>query len=186
MCGCVFMSIYVYILCLLAFLQIWENVQRHVSWRNCAEHPDRHDQERIPVQGTDFRNTEDQRHLWNKVPFTDREVREQKCVFFLSSSRTWESKMISAHFTVRLSMCLSFKIALEFLFVFHFSSSACSVCLSFVLLQWQIGFAAGEIHPAALGPGQHLRWQYHSQRGKLQRDTWDMFFKFCTPWPHEH
>lgn len=50
-------------------------MQRHVSRRNCAEYLDRHDQERIPVQRADLRNTEDERHLRNKVPLTDREVK---------------------------------------------------------------------------------------------------------------
>lgn len=61
--------------CLNFLFQIWENVQRHVPRWDCAEHPYRHDQKRIPVQRTDFWNAEDQKHLRNKVPLTDREVK---------------------------------------------------------------------------------------------------------------
>lgn len=60
-------------------LQIWENVQRHVPGGNCAEYPDRYDQERIPVQRANFWNTQDKRHLRDEVPLADREVKRKHC-----------------------------------------------------------------------------------------------------------
>lgn len=101
MCGSMFKPTYLYVSCLHVFLQIWENVQRHVSWWNCAEHPDRYDQERIPVQRTDFWNTEDQRHLWNKVPLTDREVKK------------WLFKEAKSIQDICLSSCQAVKVITE-------------------------------------------------------------------------
>lgn len=70
----VFLSVVLVFFVLACVVQIWENVQRHVSRRDCAEYPHRYDQERFPVQRTNFWDTQDQRHLWNKVPLADRKV----------------------------------------------------------------------------------------------------------------
>lgn len=108
-------------------------MQRHVSRRNCAEYLDRHDQERIPVQRADLRNTEDERHLRNKVPLTDREVKstvfvllkDVKSILGLCMSCSQAVKVTRAPVggtplanlveVIRLLMFLSLKIALEFL-----------------------------------------------------------------------
>lgn len=54
--------------------KVWENVQWDVPWWDRQEHPYWPYKARVSVQGTDFRDPENSRHLWNQVSFPDWEV----------------------------------------------------------------------------------------------------------------
>lgn len=83
------LNVYLYMIyrvCVCA-LQIRENVQWYVPWRNSAEHLNRLDQEGLPLQRADFGDTEDQRHLWNQVPLSDWEVRNHLNLLLFNLAR---------------------------------------------------------------------------------------------------